>query len=177
MSRVAKAPVNLPSNVEVNFKDDIFNVKGPLGSLALDIHELVALEINDNKVIVKPKKNEQKAWALAGTMRALINNNVEGVTNGFVKSLELIGVGYRVQAKGKVLNLSLGYSHPIDYELPEGVTAEIPSNTKLVLKSSNKQILGQTAAEIRALRPPEPYKGKGIRYENEVVLRKETKKK
>ncbi len=177
MSRVAKAPVELPSNVEFKNDNNIIEVKGPNGSLKQDINRLVVIKQVENQVTVAPVKEDAKSWAQAGTARALINNMIVGVTQGFVKELELIGVGYRAQAKGKTVNLNLGFSHPIDYQLPDDVTAETPSNTAIVLKSINKQKLGQVAAEIRAFRPPEPYKGKGVRYKDEHVARKEAKKK
>lgn len=180
MSRVAKAPVILPEKVEVSIESDLISVKGPLGSMSQRINSLVSVEKdtgNDNQLIFKPSNNDPKGWSQAGTLRALTQNMVKGVTEGFTTTLELVGVGFRAQAKGKVVGLSLGFSHPIDYQLREGVTAEVPNNTTIVLKSIDKQKLGQVAAEIRELRPPEPYKGKGVRYSTEVVKRKETKKK
>lgn len=177
MSRVAKAPIQLPSKVEFKVVDNLVEVKGPNGTLTQQINDQVLIKNEENQLIVVPVKNEAKAWAQAGTARALINNMVIGVTDGFTKELELVGVGYRAQVSGKVINLSLGFSHPIDYELPQSVTAETPKNTVIILKSIDKQQLGQVAAEIRAYRPPEPYKGKGIRYKDELVARKEAKKK
>lgn len=177
MSRVAKAPINLPSQVEYKESKNLVEIKGPKGTLSQQLNSLVVVEINDNVITVKPSKEEAKAWAQAGTARAIINNMVVGVTEGFTKELELIGVGYRAQVKGDIVNLNLGYSHPIDYKLPKEVSAETPSNTSIILKSSDKQKLGQVAAEIRSYRVPEPYKGKGIRYKNEYVARKEAKKK
>lgn len=177
MSRVAKAPIQLPSKVEFKSTNNLVEIKGPNGTLKQQINDLVLIKNEENQLSVAPVKNESKAWAQAGTARALLNNMVIGVTDGFIKELELVGVGYRAQVKGKVVNLNLGFSHPIDYELPESVTAETPKNTNIVLKSIDKQKLGQVAAEIRAYRPPEPYKGKGVRYKNELVARKEAKKK
>lgn len=177
MSRVAKAPVVNPSNVTITFADNLLTVKGPKGTLEQNIHKSVDVEINDDNVTVKPINDEQQSWALAGTMRALANNMVIGVTDGFSLTLELVGVGYRAQVQGKAINLSLGFSHPVIYNLPEGVTASTPNPTTVVLESINKQLLGQTAAEIRSYRPPEPYKGKGIKYAGEVIVRKEAKKK
>ena len=175
MSRIANSPVELPSGVEVKIDGSELTVKGSKGSLELSLVDGVQVS-QDDKVLNIAYDNES-AKAMAGTTRSLINNMVVGVSDGFEKKLELIGVGYRAQAKGKVLNLTLGFSHPIDYELPEGVTAETPSQTEIVVKGSDKQQVGQVAAEIRAFRPPEPYKGKGVRYSDEYVLRKEAKKK
>lgn len=177
MSRVAKAPIQLPSKVEITVVNNLVEVKGPNGTLSQQINDQVLIKNEENRLTVAPVKNEAKAWAQAGTARALINNMVIGVTSGFTKELELVGVGYRAQVAGQVINLSLGFSHPIDYQLPQSVTAETPKNTVIILKSIDKQQLGQVAAEIRAYRPPEPYKGKGIRYKDELVARKEAKKK
>lgn len=177
MSRVAKAPVTLPAGTSVTLNDRQVEVKGKNGSLSLHLHELVELKQEENTVILAPVKDTKEAWMHTGTIRALLNNMVNGVTNGFERRLQLVGVGYRAQVAGNKVNLSLGYSHPIEYVLPEGVTAESPSQTEIVLKSSDKQKLGQAAADIRAFRSPEPYKGKGVRYSDEVVLRKEAKKK
>ena len=152
-------------------------VKGKNGSLSLHLHDLVELKQEDNVVTLAPVKDTKEAWMHTGTVRALLNNMVQGVSEGFERRLQLIGVGYRAQAAGNVVNLNLGFSHPIAYNLPEGVTAESPSQTEIVLKSNDKQKLGQAAAKIRSFRPPEPYKGKGVRYSDEVVLRKEAKKK
>ncbi len=176
MSRVAKSPVTLPAGVEFKIDGRDVSVKGKSGSLNIELHADVAVEQNDN-VLTFARATEKASWAQVGTARALINNMVIGVTEGYTKTLNINGVGYRAQAKGSVINLSLGFSHPVDYELPEGVTAEVPSNTVLVLKGADKQLVGQVAAEIRAYRPPEPYKGKGIRYADEHVRRKEAKKK
>jgi large subunit ribosomal protein L6 len=177
MSRVANSPVTLPSGVELNLDGQSLNVKGGKGALNLDIHDLVEVSKEENVVTFKARNGSQKARALAGTTRALVNNMVIGVSAGFERKLELVGVGYRAKATGNVLNLSVGYSNPIDYEVPAGVSVETPSQTEVVLKGIDKQLLGQVAAVIRAFRAPEPYKGKGIRYAGEQILRKEAKKK
>lgn len=177
MSRVAKAPVTLPEGTSVTLNGQQVEVKGKNGSLSLHLHDLVELKQEDNVVTLAPVKDTKEAWMHTGTVRALLNNMVQGVSEGFERRLQLIGVGYRAQAVGNVVNLNLGFSHPIAYNLPEGVTAESPSQTEIVLKSNDKQKLGQAAAKIRSFRPPEPYKGKGVRYSDEVVLRKEAKKK
>ena len=177
MSRIAKKPVAVPAAVEISENGQQITVKGPKGSLQHNIHDLVQMKREDGQLNFSPRDESAAANALAGTTRALVNNLVTGVTDGFEKKLELVGVGYRAQAKGKVLNLTLGFSHPVDYEIPEGVTIETPSQTEIILKGTDKQRVGQIAAEIRAFRPPEPYKGKGVRYADEVVVRKEAKKK
>lgn len=181
MSRVAKQPIEVPSNVEINLNGNDLKVKGAKGELSLTLHDTVGLETAEvdgkNVINIVVKAESKQAVAMSGTTRALVNNMVHGVSQGFERGLELVGVGYRAQAKGNVLSLSLGYSHTIDYELPQDVTAETPSQTQIVLKSINKQKLGQAAAEIKAFRPPEPYKGKGVRYAGEHILRKEAKKK
>jgi len=151
------------------------SVKGPQGQLSLDLHPSIGVEQADGTLQVRPQNDQ--SWAMAGTFRSLIANMVTGVTTGFEKKLEIVGVGYRAQAQGKKLNLSLGFSHPVVYQLPEGVSVETPSQTEIVLKGSDKQQVGQAAAEIRSFRPPEPYKGKGIRYSGEYVVRKQAKKK
>ncbi|EPB99939.1 50S ribosomal protein L6 [Litchfieldella anticariensis FP35 = DSM 16096] len=176
MSRVAKYPVKLPSGVEVKLDGDQLTVKGGQGSLAMTVHSDVVIGQEEGQLTFTPSETA-KSWAMVGTTRALVQNLVTGVSEGFTKTLEINGVGYRAQASGKTLNLTLGFSHPVEYTLPEGVTAETPKNTTIVLKSADKQQLGQVAAEIRAFRPPEPYKGKGIRYGDEQVRRKEAKKK
>ncbi|GAB2727395.1 50S ribosomal protein L6 [Halomonas garicola] len=176
MSRIAKYPVTLPTGVEVDIDADQLTAKGSLGTLSMVVHPDVVIGQEDGKLTFAPCESA-KSWALAGTTRALVQNLVTGVSEGFTKTLEIVGVGYRAQVKGQTLNLSLGFSHPVDYELPEGVTAEAPKNTVIVLKSADKQKLGHAAAEIRAFRPPEPYKGKGVRYADEQVRRKEAKKK
>lgn len=177
MSRVAKSPIDIPSGVDVKVNGQELMVKGSKGELKLDLSPLVSVDVEGSQAQVKPSEESQKAWAMAGTFRALVNNMVVGVSAGFERKLELIGVGYRAQAKGNTLSLTLGFSHPVDYELPSGVTAETPSQTEVILKSADKQLLGQVAANVRSFRPPEPYKGKGVRYSDERVLRKEAKKK
>ncbi|MAS60228.1 MAG: 50S ribosomal protein L6 [Gammaproteobacteria bacterium] len=177
MSRIANAPVAIPKGVETTLSDTAISVKGSKGNLNLDLHELVGVSQEGEELKVAAKSQTRQAGALAGTFRSLINNMVIGVSEGFQKKLELQGVGYRAKAQGKSLNLTLGYSHPIDYSLPEGVTAETPSQTEIVVTGADKQLVGQVAAEIREFRPPEPYKGKGVRYADERVYRKEAKKK
>ncbi len=174
MSRVASNPITLPKGVEVNINGQDVSVKGPKGNMAMALHPSVGLQQEDGVLTVQAA--EGQARAMAGTMRALLNNLVIGVTDGFERKLELVGVGYRAQAQGSKLTLSLGFSHPVEYQVPEGVTVETPSQTEIVIKGSDKQKVGQVAAEIRAYRPPEPYKGKGVRYSDERVVRKEAKK-
>jgi large subunit ribosomal protein L6 len=175
MSRIAKAPISVPKGVDVKIDGQDVSVKGGKGSLALKVHPSVSVKLEDGAITVAPA--EDGAWAMAGTMRALLNNIVVGASEGFQKKLQLVGVGYRAQSKGKTLNLNLGFSHPIDYAAPEGVTIDTPSQTEIVVAGSDKQRVGQVAAEIRAFRPPEPYKGKGVRYVDERIVRKEAKKK
>jgi len=177
MSRIANAPVELPKGVEATVSANSIAVKGSKGNLNLDLHEAVAVEQDGDALKISAKDKSRQSNALAGTFRSLINNMVVGVTEGFQKKLELQGVGYRAKAQGKSVNITVGYSHPIDYALPEGVTAETPSQTEIVISGADKQRVGQVAAEIREFRPPEPYKGKGIRYADERVYRKEAKKK
>jgi len=177
MSRVAKKPVELPKGVEININGKAITVKGSKGSLSRDIHTSVGVTQEDNVLTLAAKDGSKAAMALAGTTRALINNMVVGVSEGFEKKLELVGVGYRAQAQGQKLNLTLGFSHPVDYAVPEGITVETPSQTEVVVKGMDKQKVGQVAAEIRAYRPPEPYKGKGVKYADEIIVRKEAKKK
>jgi large subunit ribosomal protein L6 len=177
MSRVAKSPIAIPAGVDINVSGSELSVKGTKGNLQLTLHDFVTVEKGDGEVKVVPKEEGRDQWAMAGTFRALVNNMVIGVSAGFEKKLQLIGVGYRAQAKGDSLNLSLGFSHPVDYPVPEGITIETPSQTEIVVSGCDKQRVGQVAAEIRAYRPPEPYKGKGVRYADEYVLRKEAKKK
>ena len=172
MSRVAKKPIELPSGVEISVKGQALTVKGGKGSLDHQVHRSVKVEQDGNVLTFAPKDGSKSANALAGTTRALVNNMVTGVSVGFEKKLQLVGVGYRAQAQGKSLNLNLGYSHPIDYPVPEGVSVETPSQTEVVIKGVNKQMVGQVAAKIRALRPPEPYKGKGVRYAGQHIRRK-----
>lgn len=175
MSRVAKNPIKLPAGVDINISGSNLNVKGPKGNLSVVLYPGISFDESDGEYTVK--NANEKNLSMAGTFRALVSNMVTGVSTGFQKKLQLVGVGYRAQAKGKTLNLTLGFSHPVDYELPEGVTADTPSQTEIVVKGTDKQKVGQVAAEIRAYRPPEPYKGKGVRYADEVVVRKEAKKK
>jgi len=170
-------PVVLPKAVEITESGQQLTVKGPKGTLSHTVHDLVEIMRKDGALTFRPRDDSQAANALAGTTRALVNNLVTGVSEGFERRLELVGVGYRAQSKGKMLNLTLGFSHPVDYELPEGVSAETPSQTEILVKGCDKQKVGQVAAEIRAFRPPEPYKGKGVRYSDEMVVRKEAKKK
>ncbi|MHC9509660.1 50S ribosomal protein L6 [Kangiella sp. M94] len=176
MSRVAKSAVSIPSGVEVNIKDGVISVKGSKGQLEQALHSDVELKVEDGEISFAPSTGVE-SWAMAGTYRALINNMITGVTNGFEKKLQLVGVGYRAQVQGKKLNLSLGFSHPVEFEAPEGITIEAPSQTELLVKGADKQVVGQVAANIRAYRPPEPYKGKGVRYADERIVRKEAKKK
>lgn len=177
MSRVAKAPVNIPAGVEVKLNSQLLTVKGKNGELSREIHNAVEVNQDANALTFVPRTGVANADAQAGTARALVNAMVIGVTEGFTKKLQLVGVGYRAQMKGNVVALSLGYSHPIEHTLPAGVTGECPSQTEIVLKSADKQLIGQVAADIRAYRRPEPYKGKGVRYSDEVVRTKEAKKK
>lgn len=180
MSRVAKASISLPEKVNIEVGNQSVTVSGPKGSLTQHCNHLVAVkrsESDNNVVTFKPASNDPNAWAQAGTVRAIVNNMIQGVTVGFERTLELVGVGYRAQAKPGAIALSLGFSHPIEYILAKGVSAETPNNTTIILKSIDKQLLGQVASEIRAFRPPEPYKGKGIRYAGEIIIIKEAKKK
>jgi len=177
MARAEKNPVEIPSGVDVSISGQDVTVKGSKGTLAQTIHGTVELSKDDNLVRFKPLRKDKNAQAQTGTARALIRNMIVGVSDGFEKKLNLIGVGYRAQAQGNKLNLSLGFSHPIEYQMPEGISVETPSQTEIVIKGINKQVVGQVAAEIRAFRPPEPYKGKGVRYSDEHVVRKEAKKK
>lgn len=177
MSRIAKYPVMVPKGVEVNLGTDAIVVKGPLGSLSQFLHPSVAIEKNGDKLQCRAMAGSPNANAMSGTMRALLNNMVQGVSKGFEKKLSLVGVGYRAQAQGDKLNLSLGFSHPVVHKMPTGIKVETPTQTEILIKGIDKQLVGQVAAEVRAYRPPEPYKGKGVRYANEVIVIKETKKK
>ncbi|MFC3122861.1 50S ribosomal protein L6 [Agaribacter flavus] len=177
MSRVAKAPVAIASGVEVNIAGQEVTVKGSKGTLTRVFNDAVNVVQEDAQLTTSPKDGFENGWAQAGTARALLNSMVVGVTQGFEKKLQLNGVGYRAQAQGSKLNLTLGFSHPVVYEMPQGITVETPSQTEIVVKGIDKQVVGQVAANIRAYRPPEPYKGKGVRYADEVVRRKEAKKK
>lgn len=177
MSRVAKAPVNIPAGVEVKLNGQLLTVKGKNGELSRTIHNAVEVNQDASTLTFTPKAGVVNADAQAGTARALVNAMVIGVTEGFTKKLQLVGVGYRAQIKGNTVALSLGFSHPVEHVLPAGITAECPSQTEIVLKGIDKQLIGQVAADIRAYRRPEPYKGKGVRYSDEVVRTKEAKKK
>ena len=174
MSRVASNPITVPAGVDLNISGSQLNVKGPRGELALNLHPNVSLDENDGQYLVKP--DSEQHLAMAGTFRALVNNMVIGVSDGFQKKLQLVGVGYRAQLQGNKLNLALGFSHPIEYSAPEGIKIETPSQTEIIVSGCDKQKVGQVAAEIRSYRPPEPYKGKGVRYADERVVRKEAKK-
>ncbi len=178
MSRIGKQPINVPSGVTVSVADsNLVTVKGSKGELTKQINDAVSINIADKEVTIKPNDASKNANMQSGTARALINNMVVGVSQGFEKKLQLVGVGYRAKAQGNKLNLTLGFSHPVNHELPKGVTAETPSQTEVVLKSANKELLGKVAADIRAYRVPEAYKGKGVRYADERVITKEAKKK
>lgn len=177
MSRVGKNPIAVPKGVEVSIAADQITVKGPLGSLTQFVNAKVAVVREGEELKVKPANDSRDADAMSGTFRALVNNMVQGVTKGFEKKLSLVGVGYRAQAQGDKLNLSLGFSHPVVHSMPKGVKVETPQQTEVVIKGIDKQLVGQVAAEVRAYRPPEPYKGKGVRYVDERVVIKETKKK
>jgi len=177
MSRVAKAPINVPSGVQVQITGQEVVVKGSSTQLSLVMNSMVTAEINDGVLQVRPLVDSADAMAQAGTARALLNNMVIGVTKGFERKLQLVGVGYKAAVQGDAVNLALGFSHPVLHKLPAGVKAETPTPTEIIIKGASKQSVGQTAAEIRAYRPPEPYKGKGVRYSDERVVIKETKKK
>lgn len=175
MSRIANKPITVPTNVDVNLTATTVSMKGPKGSVSYSLHKgvVVVKEGAELKISARQLTDD----AMAGTTRTLVNNMITGVTQGFEKKLELVGVGYRAQAQGKVLNLTLGFSHPVAYPIPEGITIETPSQTEILVKGVDKQKVGQVSAEIRSYRPPEPYKGKGVKYSNEKILRKEAKKK
>ncbi len=177
MSRIGKMPVSIPQGVDVTIKEDQINVKGVLGALALNKNALVTIKNDAGKLTFEPANDSREANAMSGTMRQLVNNMVTGVTKGFEKKLSLIGVGYKAQAAGAKLNLTVGYSHPVVMDMPAGITVATPTPTEIVIKGSDRQRVGQIAAEVRAVRPPEPYKGKGIRYSDEKITIKETKKK
>ncbi len=177
MSRVAKNPVIIPTGVEVTLNPDLITVKGPLGTLSQALNGLVSIEQQENQLVFGLLKETHEANAMSGTIRALVANMVQGVTKGFERKLNLVGVGYRAQAQGSNLNLTLGFSHPVVHPMPEGIKVETPTQTEILIKGINKQLVGQVAADIRGYRPPEPYKGKGVRYSDEVVILKETKKK
>ena len=177
MSRVAKAPINVPAGVEVTLNGQDIKVKGKNGELSRTINAAVEVVVNENVITTLPREGVANAWAQAGTARALINNMLVGVDAGYERKLQLVGVGYRAAAKGKVLDLTLGFSHPVNFNVPDGVTIETPSQTEVLVKGADKQLVSQVAANIRAYRKPEPYKGKGVRYADENVRRKEAKKK
>jgi|TARA_B110000091_G_C13709292_1_gene429733 large subunit ribosomal protein L6 len=177
MSRIANNPVSIPKGVEITLNGQEVTVKGSKGNLAMTLHDLVGISQEEDRLQLKAVEVSKKSVALAGTFRSLVNNMVVGVSTGFQKELQLQGVGYRAQAQGKKLNLSLGFSHPVVYEVPEGIDIETPTQTQVIVKGIDKQLVGQVSADIRAYRPPEPYKGKGVRYLDEYVKRKEAKKK
>ncbi len=177
MSRIANNPVSIPKGVEITLSGQEVTVKGSKGNLTVTLHDLVGISQEEDRLQLKAVEVSKKSVALAGTYRSLVNNMVEGVSGGFQKELQLQGVGYRAQAQGKKLNLSLGFSHPVIYEVPEGIDIETPTQTQVIVKGIDKQLVGQVSADIRAFRPPEPYKGKGVRYADEYVKRKEAKKK
>ena len=177
MSRIANNPVEIPSGVEVNISGQSMSVKGKNGNMSMEVNNKVQVKQEDNVLKFNGKEGVDGSVAMAGTMRSLANNMVVGVSQGFEKKLELIGVGYRAQAQGNKLNLTLGFSHPVVYDVPEGISVETPTQTEIVVKGADKQKVGQVAAEIRQYRPPEPYKGKGVRYTDEYVARKQAKKK
>ena len=177
MSRIAKAPVELPQGTEFKLEGNVVTIKGSKGALSLELNSEVELKEEEGALKVAPRSGSRFAMAVTGTTRSLLANMVQGVTEGFERKLELVGVGYRAQVQGSKLNLTLGFSHPVVYEVPEGVSVETPSQTEIVIKGSDKQKVGQAAAEIRRFRPPEPYKGNGVRYSDERVRLKEAKKK
>jgi large subunit ribosomal protein L6 len=177
MSRVAKNPVLLPKGVEATLTAEQISIKGPLGTLSRPLNGDVKIARQDDKLTFEPSSGSKQSNAMSGTMRALLHNMVQGVTKGFEKKLNLVGVGYRAQAQGDKLNLALGFSHPVVHQMPKGVKVETPTQTEIIIKGADKQQVGQVAAEVRAYRKPEPYKGKGVRYFDEVIVLKETKKK
>ena len=177
MSRIANYPVLLPKGVEASISEETVSVKGPLGALTQSLSQDVRIERDGDKLLFKAANDSRQANAMSGTLRALVANMVEGVTKGFERKLNLVGVGYRAQAQGDKLNLTLGFSHPVVHSMPKGVKVETPTQTEILIKGFDKQVVGQVAAEVRNYRPPEPYKGKGVRYANEAVVLKETKKK
>jgi large subunit ribosomal protein L6 len=177
MSRIANYPVVVPDKVEVTLDHGQISVKGPLGTLKQAVSNKVMIERIEDRLEFKQNDNSRQANALSGTVRALVANMVTGVTKGFERKLTLVGVGYRAQAQGDKINLTLGFSHPVVYQLPEGIKAETPTQTEILIKGTDKQVVGQVAAEVRHYRPPEPYKGKGVRYSDEKIVLKETKKK
>jgi large subunit ribosomal protein L6 len=172
MSRIGKMPVDLPKGVDVKVNGQKVEIKGPKGQLSREIHPAIEIKLEDGKLSVTPREQGQKVNALWGLARSLLNNMVQGVNAGFSKTLEINGVGYRAEIKGKTLNMNLGFSHPVEFALPEGITAAVDKNTVVTISGIDKELVGQTAATIRAYRPPEPYKGKGIKYSDEVIIRK-----
>ena len=176
MSRIAKYPVSIPKGVEVDISGNTVKVKGKKGELSHKVHHLVTVSIDDNLLKFAARGNSKMAKALSGTTRVLVQNIVDGVTEPYERKLTIIGVGYRASVQGKILNLTLGFSHPVNFNIPEGITIETPSQTEIIVRGIDKQKVGQVAADIRAYRPPEPYKGKGVRYADEHIIRKEAKK-
>lgn len=177
MSRVGKLPLQVPKGVEVSISPEALSIKGPLGTLALPLNGDVRVKRDGEQLLVEAVEGADRGDAMSGTVRALMANMITGVTKGFERKLQLVGVGYRAQAQGDRLNLTLGFSHPVVHEMPKGVKVETPTQTEIVIKGTDKQLVGQVAAQVRAYRPPEPYKGKGVRYADERVVIKETKKK
>lgn len=176
MSRIANKPIKLSADIHVNIDGQTVIVKGKKGEISYQVHALVKVAMEANCLKISPNDSSRQARALAGTTRVLLQNNITGISEGFERKLELIGVGYRAAISGKTLNLSLGFSHPVEYAIPEGISIDVPSQTEVVVKGANKQQVGQVAAKLRSYRPPEPYKGKGMKYIDEHVIRKEAKK-
>ena len=177
MSRIAKKPIELIAGAEINISGQTVSAKGKQGNLTMDLHKTVSIQQEDGVLVFSPNDDSKGSMAMAGTMRSLVNNMIVGVSQGFAKKLQLVGVGYRAQVQGNVLDLALGFSHPVKYAIPEGISIQTPSQTEINVSGADKQKVGQVCAEIRAYRPPEPYKGKGVRYSDEHVIRKEAKKK
>lgn len=177
MSRIAKKPIEIPAGVDFSINGREVSAKGPKGKLSITLHQTVELKYEDNIVTLSPRDSHQSSLAITGTTRSVLSNIIEGVTNGFEKKMVLVGVGYRAQMQGKLLTLSLGLSHPVKFEVPDGIEIETPVVTEIVVRGCDKQQVGQVCAEIRSYRPPEPYKGKGIKYAGEQIVRKEAKKK
>jgi large subunit ribosomal protein L6 len=176
MSRVAKVPIEIAKGVEITLNGQNVNVKGPKGSLSHTVHDLVSVKLEDGSMTVRALNESKASNALSGTTRAVLQNLVIGVAEGFERKLQIVGVGYRAQAQGQKLNLSLGFSHPVEYAIPDGISVETPTQTEIVVRGIDKQAVGQVAANIRAYRKPEPYKGKGVRYSGEQIVKKEAKK-
>jgi large subunit ribosomal protein L6 len=177
MSRIAKKPISVPVDVKVQITDNKVGFEGKNGKTDLVVHSDIQVELNNNLLSLTPKNDSKKTKALWGTMHSLLGNALTGCTTGFQKKLELVGVGYRAKLSGNILDLSLGFSHSVNHAIPAGITVEVPSNTEIIIKGSDKQKVGQVAADIRSYRPPEPYKGKGVKYSDETIIRKEAKKK